>query len=415
MTSSASQPLLTILVPAWNAAATIERTLASILVERQVPLECVVIDDGSTDGTADVVARIAADDSRVVLIRGLTNRGVSAARNEGLAVARGDWLLFVDADDRLLDGAIGALVRPMADATVRAVIGQRIWSDGEQSWITASYDTPDVRERGRKSIASHPGLLYYAALTGKAFHRSIVDGLTFSGRVLGDQPWTIRALLRAGHDIVVIPETVYEWTRPAPGSTVETITSGKRVSAARASEAVLVAIDAYQQVDAEAAATLRDPEVARRVSFAYFERLLRSDFAGPVRDTVERTDPTTATLYRALGRFLTIPPAASLVASTALRDKILRPPLHHWMTLDGAAQEAYWELVEVVRRIDPRALAGVSGHSLARLAMWFADRTEGPTRARLVWLPLTVLGRGGVVISRLGRRVRHRQARPSGA
>ena len=413
MIRTASQPQLSVLVPAWNAALTIERTLTSILDEQAVTLECIVIDDGSTDGTADLVARAAAHDPRIVLIRRMSNGGVSAARNDGQAVARGDWLMFVDADDRLLPGAIPAMVRPMADPTVRAVIGQRIWTDGERSWVTAAYDIPDIREAGRKSIATHPGLLYYAALTGKAFHRSLVGDLTFQGRVLGDQPWTIRALLRARDDIVVIPETVYEWTRPAPGSKVQTITTGKRVSALRATEAVAVAIGAYRQIAAEAVSALPDPEVRRRVMHAYFERLVRSDFGGPVRDTVSRRDPATDQLYRALGRFLEVIPPASLASSEALREKILQPPLHHWGTLDEAAREAFWEMLRAAQGAGQASPAQVSPRMLARLALRLAARTNGPTRARLVWLPLAILGIAGRIKSVL-RRQFLRQTPPPG-
>ena len=149
------------------------------------------------------------------------------------AAARGEWLAFHDADDRMLPGGIAALMRPTTDPAVVAVIGQRVWSDGERTWLSPLYDIPDIREPGRKSIATHPGLLYYAAVTGKVYHRSLLDGLTFEGRVLGDQAWTIKALLRAGNGIEVIDDTVFEWSRPHPDRFVATITSVSRSSADR--------------------------------------------------------------------------------------------------------------------------------------------------------------------------------------
>ena len=227
-------PRLSILVPCWNAAGSIGRALASVLDERDIPLECIVVDDASTDGTADLVQAIADRDPRVVLVRLAANGGVSNARNRGLEIVRGTWLGFLDADDRLLAGGIDALMRPTADPAVRAVIGQRVMSDGERTWITSGYDNPDVRLPGRKSIATHPGLLYYASIHGKVFHRSLLTDLTFEGRVLGDQPWTIRALLRAGDGIEVLDETVYEWARPHPDRYVEGITSATKASAAGA-------------------------------------------------------------------------------------------------------------------------------------------------------------------------------------
>ena len=141
-------PTLSVLIPCWNAATTIERAMASVLEERKVPLECVVIDDGSTDGTSDKVEAVARQDRRVVHVRLETNAGVSNARNQGLAVSRGEWVTFLDGDDRLLPGAIAALMRPTADPEVLAVVGQRIWTDGERSWVTALYDVPDIRMPG---------------------------------------------------------------------------------------------------------------------------------------------------------------------------------------------------------------------------------------------------------------------------
>src|SRR5688500_5189849 len=97
-------PWLSVLLPAWNAAQGIEGAIASVLEPTAVDLECVVIDDGSTDGTADAVAAIAARDARVILLRLPENQGVSAARNRGLDAMRGEWLTFLDADDRFLPG-----------------------------------------------------------------------------------------------------------------------------------------------------------------------------------------------------------------------------------------------------------------------------------------------------------------------
>lgn len=267
-----SRPTLSVLIPAWDAAASIEAALASVLEERGIALEVLVIDDGSTDGTPDVVAAVATRDPRVTLVRVDGNEGVSAARNRGLALARSEWLAFLDADDRLLPGGVAALLRPTADPAVRAVVGQRVWTDGERTWLSPVYDIPDIRDPGRKSIATHPGLLSYASTTGKAFHRSLVKGLRFEGRVLGDQPWTIRALIRAGDGIEVIGDTVYEWRRPAPGRDRPTITAVSRASADRSVEIAVVARTAFAEVSGEADATYADEATRHAVKVAYLDR-----------------------------------------------------------------------------------------------------------------------------------------------
>jgi glycosyltransferase involved in cell wall biosynthesis len=124
-------PQASVIVPCWNAAASIERALGSVLAERDIPLECVVVDDGSTDGTVDLVRAIAARDpgraARVTVNEGCPPP-TAACRPRGVAA-------FLDADDRLLR-------RPRGDAPgavstgALAVVGQRTWSDGTAPWIT---------------------------------------------------------------------------------------------------------------------------------------------------------------------------------------------------------------------------------------------------------------------------------------
>jgi glycosyltransferase involved in cell wall biosynthesis len=359
--SDRDRPLLSVLVAGWNAASTIERALASVLDERTVSLECVVVDDGSTDGTPDIVEGIAARDGRVCLIRVPGNEGVSAARNRGLEAVHGEWLSFLDADDRLLPGGVAALMRPTADDTVLAVIGQRIWSDGERTWISDFYDIPDIREPGRKSIVSHPGLLYYASATGKAFHRSLIEGLRFEGRVLGDQPWTIRALLRAGDRIDVIGDTVYEWARPHPDRPVETITVATRARADRAVETAAIARRAFLEVSDEIDARIADDATRLAVKTAYADRLFRSDFRATLRTAMDRGDPATGALFEALGRLLEAMPRAVLARSGTLVQALLRPPWDRWDELAPGARRSYWRMVAPAHRADRATAARITG------------------------------------------------------
>ena len=369
-------PKLSVLVPAWNSASTIERALASILEERQVRLECVVIDDGSTDGTGDVVQAIVDRDPRVVLVRLTANGGVSNARNQGLAVARGEWLAFHDADDHMLPGGIAALMRPTADPDVLAVVGQRVWSDGERTWLSPLYDIPDIREPGRKSIATHPGLLYYVSVTGKVFHRSLIDGLRFEGRVLGDQPWAIRALLRAGGRIEVIGDTVFEWSRPRPNRQFDTITSVARSAAAGGVQMVAVATGAFRDVCSEIDAQIDDERTRLAIKKAYFDRLVRSDFSGHVRHAPDRRDPATGLLYEALGGFLQSVPVTILSSSDVLITHILRPPAKRWPLLSPTARAGYWKMFRPAVKADRRTARRIAWHRALLPPFLIAERFE---------------------------------------
>lgn len=96
-----SGPLVSIVTPAYNAAATIEDTAASVLAQTHTAWEMLIVDDGSTDDTVAVVEQLSANEPRVRLLRLEGNTGLPAkVRNAAMAAARGEFLAFLDADDR---------------------------------------------------------------------------------------------------------------------------------------------------------------------------------------------------------------------------------------------------------------------------------------------------------------------------
>jgi glycosyltransferase involved in cell wall biosynthesis len=103
-----------VVVPTHNRAALIPFTLRSVLWQQDIDLEVIVVDDGSTDGTAGLVSVMS--DERVRWIKNETSRGVSAARNQGAALARGTWLAFLDDDDLWAPDKLAAQIRAAVDS-----------------------------------------------------------------------------------------------------------------------------------------------------------------------------------------------------------------------------------------------------------------------------------------------------------
>lgn len=102
-------PTITIVTPAWNAAAYIGETTRSVLAQSRTDWEWIVVDDGCTDDTVRVVTEEGQGDGRIRIIR-QPNRGVSAARNRGLDEARGSFVALLDADDLWLPEALALRV-----------------------------------------------------------------------------------------------------------------------------------------------------------------------------------------------------------------------------------------------------------------------------------------------------------------
>lgn len=135
--TAVSRPSLSIIIPMYNRAALIARALESCLRQSMMDWEAVVVDDGSTDGSAEVVQNCR--DPRVRLVRLADNRGQCLARNAGAQEARADWLLFLDSDDELAPGAL-ELVRATCESAapdVGKIFYCCRWDDG-----TISPDPP---------------------------------------------------------------------------------------------------------------------------------------------------------------------------------------------------------------------------------------------------------------------------------
>jgi succinoglycan biosynthesis protein ExoO len=96
------RPDVSFIVATYNASLFVRQAIQSALDQRGAAIEIVVVDDASTDGTAEMVQAMAQADPRIVLIRRGENGGPSAARNEAMARARGRWLAILDGDDLVL-------------------------------------------------------------------------------------------------------------------------------------------------------------------------------------------------------------------------------------------------------------------------------------------------------------------------
>ncbi|QLF94152.1 glycosyltransferase family 2 protein [Pseudomonas sp. ABC1] len=129
------QPLITVVIPAYNYASTLARAAQSVLGQLDENSELLIIDDGSSDATPDVIDALKLGyPERFRSIR-KENGGLASVRNLGIAEARGEWLVFLDADDQMAGGALQALqVHIAAHPETRMVIGGHVsvFEDGRR-------------------------------------------------------------------------------------------------------------------------------------------------------------------------------------------------------------------------------------------------------------------------------------------
>lgn len=105
--------LASVILPVYNGERFLAEAVDSVLAQSRPELELVAIDDGSTDASADILADYAARDPRVVVIT-QANAGVTAARNAGIAASRGNYIAFLDQDDRWMPDTLALHIKALA-------------------------------------------------------------------------------------------------------------------------------------------------------------------------------------------------------------------------------------------------------------------------------------------------------------
>ncbi len=115
------QPLVSVMIPVYNGEQYIGEAIESILQQRDCPCEVIVVDDGSTDGSAQVVRQFG----RAVRYHYQTHRNIAEARNQGIALAQGDFLAFLDADDLWVENKLAWQMQVLQqDSALAMVFGQ---------------------------------------------------------------------------------------------------------------------------------------------------------------------------------------------------------------------------------------------------------------------------------------------------
>ena len=200
-------PMVSVLVPAYNEARVIARTVRSVLAQEYASFEVLVIDDGSSDHTAEVAAQ-CSDDPRLRVVRQV-NGGKAAALNTGIAHARGDVIVVMDADTLLVADAIRQLVHPLSDQRVGAVagnakVGNRV--NLVTRWQAVEYVTSQNLDRRAfvmlNCITVVPGAI------GAWRKSAVIDAGGFCSDTLAEDQDLTLTLLRAGHRVALADRAV---------------------------------------------------------------------------------------------------------------------------------------------------------------------------------------------------------------
>lgn len=223
-----SRPTVTVIVPGFDVAPWAEEALQSLRAQTREDWTAILVDDASTDGTAEIFAAAAARDARFRVVMHTERRGLSAARNSGLDLVDTPLLGFLDADDRLRPGALAALVGAVEGSGSDFAVGAyvRLRADGAggyaagdvQPWVAAATDPARTGTTIDRHPAASGNIVAWSKVSRTDFWAR--TGLRFpEGRLYEDQIVAQLMYTRA-RAFDVVPDVVVEWRERADGSSI---------------------------------------------------------------------------------------------------------------------------------------------------------------------------------------------------
>ena len=169
-------PEVSIIVPIYNAEKSVARCIDSILSQEYTDFELILCDDGSTDKSGQIIDEYREKDERIRVLH-KENTGVSDTRNQGIAVAKGKYIQFLDADDWITVDATKLLVRTMKEGGCDLVISDFYRVIGERISHKGDIDADGIltQEEFAEYMMVNPADFYYGVLWNKLYKREIIE------------------------------------------------------------------------------------------------------------------------------------------------------------------------------------------------------------------------------------------------
>ena len=212
--------LVSIIIPVYNVAQYLEDCLKSVLKQTYTNLEIIVVDDGSTDMSLKICHSFAAKDKRLKVIH-QENAGVSAARNTGLSIMTGKYVLFIDSDDRIEQSMVEILVKKMENNAKNDAVfcGYKEFEDETDRIIKEVAPSKSKRVDRDEGVAEIFGE-YSTMLWNKMFRCSIIDKsdlFDVTLKIGEDELWMVDVLKKA-NNIMLIGTPLYYYRNRAEGA-----------------------------------------------------------------------------------------------------------------------------------------------------------------------------------------------------
>lgn len=221
---SLGQPVVSIVTVVYNGAATLERTIRSVLSQDYPNIEYIIVDGGSSDGTLELIRRY---DDRLAYWLSERDKGIYDAMNKGVALCTGEWVALINADDWYEPDAVRRAVEAARNKPAVNIVHGDIWihyPNGHRKVKRAKLS--GFLLRYWEMVLNHPSFFvrrsYYA---GRPFDAGL--------RVSGDHKWTVQAWIDSRSQFLYLPVTLANFTAGGASMRVplkKVLAEGRRVS-----------------------------------------------------------------------------------------------------------------------------------------------------------------------------------------
>lgn len=267
--------LISLIIPCYNAQSTITKCLDSVIKQSYQNLEIIIINDGSTDETLDILKKYQERDSRIVLIN-QENSGVSKARNEGIKWATGDYICFIDSDDWVENDYCSILYQAISENKADISIAEAFYEDengnpvGKQHNSDNSNSIFDKKTALKllledKIIQSHPW--------AKLYKSELLKNISFPENLEAFEDYfTMFRVFNSSEMVVKVNEKIYHYVQFADSLS-------HNLTPKRAYHFFLALMEAYSFLDSQNVDSSFRKSIVKNIlkkSFMVLKRILRN-------------------------------------------------------------------------------------------------------------------------------------------
>lgn len=223
-------PLISVVVPVYNVEKYLDRCIESIVNQSYENLEIILVEDASPDSCSEICDSWASQDSRIIVVHSTQNNGAGKARNKGLSIAKGEWIVLVDGDDYIHRDMIlhlFGLLQEDVDLVECSIVN----TTSDQADFTFEESVKYVVCNTYEALKNHiADMIFRQTPPNKLYRAEIIKDIPFpEGKLIDDEFWTYKVIGRC-RKLIHSPNRLYAY-RQQNGSVMHKKYSVKRLQA----------------------------------------------------------------------------------------------------------------------------------------------------------------------------------------